>query len=91
MLFRHDASELVVLLTQTDRPTSRAIARRLGQMLRQVETDAEQIDVGINVGVATAPEDGTVLSHLLDIARGRWKAARTVKERTNLLRSVFVR
>jgi putative nucleotidyltransferase with HDIG domain len=38
MLFRHDGSKLVVLLTQTDSPTSRAIARRVSEVPR-VSTD----------------------------------------------------
>ena len=91
MLFRHDGSELVALLTHTDSPTSKAIARRVGKMPGQVEVDAEHLDISIHVGVATAPEDGTSLSHLLDIARGRWKPARILKVHTEPVRSVLVR
>ena len=79
-LFRDDGSGLVVLLTQTDSPTLGAIERRIGRVRPRVETDAGQLDIGIHIGVATAPEDGTALLHLLDIARGRWKPAWTVGE-----------
>ena len=91
VLFRHDGCELAVLLTQTDSSTSRAIARRVGLMPSQVEIDSEHLDVVIHVGVATAPEDGTSLSHLLDIARGRWKPARTLKKHTELVQTMLVR
>ena len=75
MLFRHEGGELIVLLTQTDGATSAAIARRVCQVPGQGETGTGRIDVGILVGVATAPEDGTSLSHLLDTARGRSEPA----------------
>ena len=41
LLFRHDGSELVVLLTQTDSPASRAIARRVRETSSRLSTDAK--------------------------------------------------
>ena len=79
MLFRLGGNELAILLTQTDKATSRAIASRVRQAARQVESEACQLDVSIHVGAATAPEDGTVLSHLLDVACGRWNPASTAR------------
>ena len=90
LLFRHDGSEILVLLTKTDGPAARAIAHRVGGVRPRVDTDAGQLDVGVHVGVATAPEDGTALLHLLDIARDRWKPAWTARKDPARVRSQFV-
>ena len=71
MLFRHDGSELVALLTHTDSPTSRAIGRRVSQAVSRVTTAARRSDLRIRVGAATAPEDGCRLADLVRTARRR--------------------
>ena len=77
MLFRSAAGELVVLLSQTDSDTSRGIATRLSNGLRVEDTALGQPSPRIQIGFATAPEDGTSLSHLLRAAGDRSRVEAT--------------
>ena len=85
MLFRHDGSELVVLLTQTDSVASRAIARRVRETSSRMSTDPKLVCVRTRVGAATAPEDGCRLDDLVGAARLRQSSLGLSDARSQLL------
>ncbi len=73
LLFRYDATELAVLLSQTDAETAGLVAERtrlsLATELSERHSDAWPISV--TMGVATAPADGLSVDDLVKAARGR--------------------
>jgi diguanylate cyclase (GGDEF)-like protein len=72
LLFRYDSDRLVALLTQTDAPTAEAVGRRVANELALVRlADEEGAGLAVHLGRATAPEDGTGLGDLVQVAENR--------------------
>lgn len=72
LLFRYDADRFVALLTQTDAETADVVGRRVATELGIARLpDDEEIGAIIRFGAATAPEDGTALNALIEVAENR--------------------
>lgn len=79
VLFRYGNDEFVALLVQTDAPAAQAVAERIVDRLRSSKLPvfaAEEMDLSLTLGIATAPVDGTTLPDLVDVARQREKPTR---------------
>jgi diguanylate cyclase (GGDEF)-like protein/putative nucleotidyltransferase with HDIG domain len=76
LLFRYNANELAILLSQTDATTANVVAERtraaLASHLSAVQRDSWPISIWL--GVATAPTDGVSVNDLVVSARGRESA-----------------
>ena len=73
LLFRYDANELAVLLSQTDAETASLVAERTRLILLSELSGQPPEGGGVNIllGVATAPADGVSVDSLVEAARGR--------------------
>jgi diguanylate cyclase (GGDEF)-like protein len=72
LLFRYDANELAVLLSQTDSDTANLIADRTRLTLATALYEAsEPSPISVTLGVATAPSDGVSVDDLVKSAKGR--------------------
>ena len=72
LLFRYDANELAVLLSQTDAETATLVAERTRLALATELSERTEIwPVSVTLGVATAPADGVSVDDLVTTARGR--------------------
>jgi diguanylate cyclase (GGDEF)-like protein len=73
LLFRYNAHELAVLLSQTDAETASLVAERTRLTLLSELSGQHSEGGGVNVllGVATAPTDGVSVDSLVEAARGR--------------------
>jgi diguanylate cyclase (GGDEF)-like protein len=76
LLFRYAASELIVLLTQTDSVTAELIAERIKtNVIDAVTKESVAQSIAVAVGVATGPADGLSVHNLVDRARERERAS----------------
>jgi diguanylate cyclase (GGDEF)-like protein/putative nucleotidyltransferase with HDIG domain len=75
LLFRYAASELVVLLTQTDASTAEHIAERIRSNVLDWSSNIQGERIGVKIGVATGPADGLSVHNLVDRARQREAAS----------------
>ena len=73
LLFRYDANELAVLLSQTDADTASLVADRTRLALATELSDgsSDAWPISVTLGVATAPADGVSVDELVGAARGR--------------------
>jgi diguanylate cyclase (GGDEF)-like protein len=72
LLFRYDANELAVLLSQTDSDTANLVADRTRLTLAtELSQASERWPISVTLGVATAPADGVSVDDLVKSARGR--------------------
>jgi putative nucleotidyltransferase with HDIG domain len=72
LIFRLSQDELVCILNGADAPTTQLIAGRLGETLdRCFAASGATLDLGLAVGSATPPTDGTGVEDLVAIARRR--------------------
>jgi diguanylate cyclase (GGDEF)-like protein/putative nucleotidyltransferase with HDIG domain len=74
VLFRYGSDEFVVLLTQTDATEAAGVAKRIAGKIAEHYTSAPHRQgevVGVTLGIATAPTDGTSLETLILAARRR--------------------
>ncbi len=73
LLFRYNANELAILLSQTDAATASFVAERtriaLSTHLSSIHRESWPVSVWL--GVATAPADGVSVNDLVAAARGR--------------------
>jgi diguanylate cyclase (GGDEF)-like protein len=76
LLFRYNANELAILLSQTDATTANLVAERtriaLAAHLSSIHQDTWPVRIWL--GVATAPTDGTSINDLVLTARSRENA-----------------
>jgi diguanylate cyclase (GGDEF)-like protein/putative nucleotidyltransferase with HDIG domain len=74
LLFRYDANELAILLSQTDSDTANLVADRTRlTLVTELSGASEPWPVTVSLGVATAPADGVSVDELVKSARGREK------------------
>ena len=72
LLFRYDANELAILLSQTDAETANLVAERTRLSLSTELSERPEVwPISVKVGVATAPADGVSVEDLVTTARGR--------------------
>jgi diguanylate cyclase (GGDEF)-like protein/putative nucleotidyltransferase with HDIG domain len=73
ILFRYGSDEFVVLLTQTDALTARAISERISSAIRScsVALGGRTVDAAVSIAVAAAPADGAALDELVSVAKRR--------------------
>jgi putative nucleotidyltransferase with HDIG domain len=72
LIFRLSEDELVCILSGADAATTELIAGRLTETLeRCFAASGATLDLGLAVGSATPPADGTALDDLVSTARGR--------------------
>jgi diguanylate cyclase (GGDEF)-like protein/putative nucleotidyltransferase with HDIG domain len=73
LLFTYDAGRFVALLTQTDPSTADALMKRVANEVARLSTGEDDPigPVGIRIGRACAPEDGSSLSQLVKVAESR--------------------
>jgi diguanylate cyclase (GGDEF)-like protein/putative nucleotidyltransferase with HDIG domain len=72
LLFRYDANELAILLSQTDADTANLVAERTRLALAAELSERSEVgSISVALGVATAPADGVSVDDLVTTARGR--------------------
>lgn len=88
ILFRLSRAEIVVLLAKTGDDTATHIRRRISEQVlaaRRLDGFRERFGVGVAIGIATAPVDGSDLDTLIAAAR---RSAKSVDDSTSDFRSV---
>jgi diguanylate cyclase (GGDEF)-like protein len=74
VLYRYGTDEFVVLLTQTDRQAALGVADRIAAKIAEQSLESQGSDhqrLAVELGVASAPTDGTSLEALVSVARRR--------------------
>jgi diguanylate cyclase (GGDEF)-like protein/putative nucleotidyltransferase with HDIG domain len=71
MLFRYRDDEFLALLLSTDTRTSRSIEVRIHEAIRQEEREAGGPAFQVKIAVASAPDDGSSIDHLISHAEGQ--------------------
>jgi diguanylate cyclase (GGDEF)-like protein/putative nucleotidyltransferase with HDIG domain len=73
LLFQYDATEFVVLLTDTDANVTAALVQRITERLAQLRSQTAGLSFA--VGVAVGQQEGLEIPQLLEIARTRKQSA----------------
>lgn len=78
---RWGGDELIVLLEQVSRDMLETVARRLRSAVQEaIDFEGHTLRVGVSIGVAIHPGDGTNLDQLLRAADGRMYAEKTARK-----------
>jgi diguanylate cyclase (GGDEF)-like protein/putative nucleotidyltransferase with HDIG domain len=74
LLYRYGTDEFVVLLTKTDRQAALGVADRIARKIAEQSLESQHLDdqrLAVELGVASAPADGTSVEALISVARRR--------------------
>ena len=74
VLYRYGTDEFVVVLTQTDRQAALRVADRIATKIAEQSLESQSSDgqrLAVELGVASAPADGTNVEALIGVARRR--------------------
>jgi diguanylate cyclase (GGDEF)-like protein len=74
VLYRYGTDEFVVVLTQTDRQAALGVADRIAAKVAEESLESQSSDgqgLAVELGVASAPADGTNVEALMSVARRR--------------------
>lgn len=74
VLYQYGTDEFVVVLTQTDRQAALRVADRIAAKVAEESLESQSSDgqrIAVELGVASAPADGTNVEALISVARGR--------------------
>jgi diguanylate cyclase (GGDEF)-like protein len=78
---RWGGDELIVLLEQVSRDMLETIAQRLRSSIQEpIDFEGRPLQVGVSIGVAIYPEDGTDLDQLLHAADGQMYGDKTTRK-----------
>jgi len=74
LLYQYGTNEIVVLLTQTDRQAAFGVADRIATKVAEQMCESQSSEdqrLSVELGVASAPTDGTTVEALISVARRR--------------------
>jgi diguanylate cyclase (GGDEF)-like protein/putative nucleotidyltransferase with HDIG domain len=78
---RYAGDEFVVVLPHADVATAEGVARRIRRSVAQFAWEWGQVELGISIGQALYPADGTDAKRLLGVADGRMYAEKSSRKK----------